>query len=113
MTKLYFVTNTIETRLPTEFVYSKNPKYISIINTKLMNASTGKLLLDVSIHSDFVVSHPYLNGLLSFCNEILPQRKKWQIKNENDKMTLHFRDLDQNIIDPATVKFVAEFLLEF
>ena len=113
MSKLYFVTNTIETLLPPEFVYSSNPKYISIINTKLMNASTGKLLLDVSIHSDFVTSHPYLNGLLSFCNEILPQRKKWQVRNEKDKMTIHFRDLDQNIIDPSTVKFVAEFLLEF
>lgn len=113
MPKLYLSTNTFETPLPPEFVYSRNPKYISIINTKLLNASTGKLLLDVSIHSDFVTSHPYLNGLLSFCNEILPMRKKWEIKNENDKITLHFRDLDQNIIDPLTVKFVAEFLLEF
>ena len=114
MVKRYFVVNNIKTEYPAEFLHSKEKRHISVLNIKLIDLASGKLLMDISAHSDFIIDHPDFNGFVCFCNEQLAKRKKWEILHQPRFMNLEFRRLDTGaLIDPLTVSFVAEFLLEF
>jgi len=114
MVKRYFITNSLITDLPLDFINSKdNKRYIHVLNVKLMEIASGKLLMDVSVHGDFIIDNPDRNGFICFCNEQLAKRKKWQILHQPRKINLHFEDLDGALIDPALIKFTVEFMLEF
>lgn len=114
MVKRYFITNTLSTDLPLDFINAtKEKRHIHVLNVKLMETSSGKLLMDVSVHGDFIIDNPDRNGFICFCNEQLAKRKKWQIFHQPRKINLHFEDLDGVTINPSTIKFTAEFMLEF
>ena len=114
MVKRYLVTNTTKTDLPLDFISSKDERHISVLNIKLIDLASGKLLMDISAHSDFVIDHPDFGGFLCFCNEQLAKRKKWEIYHQPRSFNLEFRRFDTGaLINPLTVSFVAEFMLEF
>ena len=113
MPKQYFVTNSLRNDLPMDFVNSKNKRYIHVINFKLMDITSGKLLMDVSAHSDFIKDHPYLNGFMCFCNEQLAKRKKYEIMHHITNFNLWFQDLYGNVLNPSNYLFTGEFMLEY
>lgn len=113
MPKRYLITNTNETELPLDFIYSKKDRFIHVINVKLMDIASGKLLMDVSMHSDFVIDLPYRNRFICFCNEQLAKRKKYKIDHHLTKFNIWFEDLLEVGILPGTYYFTAEFMLEF
>ena len=113
MPKRYLVANTNKVELPTDFVYSKKTRYIHVLNVKLYDIATGTLLMDVSMHTDFIKDLPYRNGFVCFCNEQLAKRKKYEIQHFMSSFDIWFEDLSENVLDPATYKFTAEFMIEF
>ena len=114
MVKRYFVVTSLKSELPYEFVNSRDKRHISVLNIKLLDKLSGKLLMDISAHSDFIIDSPDFNGFVCFCNEQLAKRKKWEILHQPRFINLEFRRLDTlELIDPTNISFVAEFLLEF
>ena len=113
MPKRYLIANTAKTELPMDFVYSKKARNIHVLNVKLYDIATGTLLMDVSMHTDFIKDLPYRNGFVCFCNEQLAKRKKYEIQHFMSSFDIWFEDLSENVLDPATYKFTAEFMIEF
>ena len=114
MVKRYFVVTSLKSELPYEFVNSREKRHISVLGIKLLEKDTGRLLMDISAHGDFIIDSPDFNGFVCFCNEQLAKRKKWEILHQPRYINLEFRRLDTlELIDPSIVSFVAEFLLEF
>lgn len=113
MPKRYFITNLLRSELPYDFINSKNKRYIHVINFKLMDITSGKLLMDVSAHSDFIKDHPYLNGFMCFCNEQLAKRKKYEIMHYITNFNLWFQDLYGNVLNSSNYLFTGEFMLEY
>ena len=113
MPKRYLIANTNKVELPTDFVYSKKDRYIHVLNVKLLDIATGTLLMEVSAHSDFIKDLPYRNGFICFCNEQLAKRKKYEIQHFMTHFNLWFESIDETILDPATYRFTAEFMIEY
>ena len=113
MVKRYFITNTLTTELPLDFIYSKDKRHIHILSVKLISVSTGGLIMNASLHGDFIIDNPDRNVFVCFANDQLAKRKKWQIFHNPARITLHFEDFDGNVISPSLYKFTAEFMLEF
>ena len=63
--KTYLVTNTLETPLPSEFVFSTNNRYIEIQNVKFVDLQTAaKLPTRVFMHADLYTVMSILIRLL-------------------------------------------------
>lgn len=113
MPKRYLVVNTNTFDLPQEFIISKEDKYIYVLNVKLIDIATGTLLMEVSMHTDFIKDLAYRNGFVCFCNEQLAKRKKYKIQHFMTKFNLWFESIDETVLDPSTYKFTAEFMIDY
>ena len=113
MPKRYFITNTHTTDLPLDFINSKDKKHIHVISVRLIDSTSGALIMNTSMHSDFIIDHPDLNGFVCIANDLISKRKKWEILHRPTRVNLHFEDFDGTTINPSTYKFIAEFLLEW
>jgi hypothetical protein len=113
MPKRYLIANTNRVELPTDFIYSKKTRHIYVLNVKLYDIATGTLLMDVSMHTDFIKDLPYRNGFVCFCNEQLAKRKKYEIEHFMNTFNVWFEDLSETVLDPLTYKFTAEFMLDY
>ena len=121
MTKRYFTTDTLENTLPTEFVSSKNNKYISVISCKFFvndellddNIEGFQDIKFISMHADFVHDRRDLDSFVCFCNEELPKRKKYQQLYDQKVFNLWFCDVDGtkiNLIkDPMTRYYINSY----
>lgn len=113
MPKRYMVTNTFRTEFPIEFQISKESRHISVLNVKLLDIATGNLLMNVSCHGDFISDNADRNSFMCFCNEMLPKRKKWEIFHKPRYVNFHFEDMTGVLIDPLSIQFTVELLLDY
>ena len=111
MVKRYFVTNTLKSSLPLQFVTSKAKKYISFIHCRLV--LNNALIGDVSIHSDLITDLPYLNYFVSFVNVDIAKRKKWEMLFDQRDIRVWFQDLNGSVVAVNDGDFVLELLLEY
>jgi hypothetical protein len=111
--KTYFVTNQQLTKLPIEFISSKNPKYIVVQNCRCVYANdTGYeyLTADIQVHADFIERDQYLDSFVCFTNTIMTKYKKWEVKNPRQNMKVWFTDMEGNLMNNIK-SFVLELLL--
>lgn len=112
MVKRYFNVNTKHIELPYEFVNSKNKKYIHFIHCRLL--VNNLLVGNASIHTNFIVALPTLDGFMSWCNVDLSKRFKWQVLMQDlPSFDVWFKDHAKNNIEVADGDFVLQLLLEF
>jgi hypothetical protein len=89
ITKTYLVTTQPVTKLPIEFISSKNEKYIVVQNCRCVyNAADGGqyLTVDIMLHADFIERGQYLDSFALFTNTFLTKFKKWEVKNPKQYM---------------------------
>ena len=121
--KRYFITNQLKTRLPNDFVNSKNKRFITLIQCKLYQNltnvsdeieqfSTPKF---ITVHSNIVHTDSYLDSYIMFCNENRPKGKKYEQMSREYELVLWFKNYDGLPYDTNTnnTHFLAEFLLEY
>ena len=64
--KTYFLTDKLENDFPPDFLNSRNKKYIQF---RWCRATfNGKLVGDISIHSDFICRDRYMDSLICYIN---------------------------------------------
>ena len=107
--KTYFYANTLEFNLPTEFITSRNERYIHVINCRCLYQ--GYLVGDAELHASFVQRNNYFDSFITFTNTYLTQYKKYEFVGTNPYVKVWFTDMDGNKIDVE--KFKLELMLEY
>jgi hypothetical protein len=125
ITKRYFITNTLHTLYPPEFVESQNPKYVHVLGCKLYGTvgnvtnsiKTVQSFDFVELHANFIQDKPYLNGFVCFCNDALMKRKKYQQMGKVRDFKIWFQNYDGTPFDwenkQKDAYFVLELMLEY
>jgi hypothetical protein len=124
-TKRYFITNTLHSLYPPEFVESQNPKYVHVLGCKLFgtvgtvveNVKTVQSFDFVELHANFIQDKPYLIGFVCFCNEPLMKRKKFQQFGKVRDFKVWFQNYNGTPFDMTNQSkdayFVLELMLEY
>jgi hypothetical protein len=103
--------------MPSEFIYSNNPKFVSVNNVRCINVETEQPfdVFAASCCSNLIQDNPYGDFFLSFCNENRHFTKRIQIYDSKTKFNVWFKDAKAKIIDldPRKNRIVIELLLEF
>ena len=92
-------TNVFTFKFPTEFIASRNPKWIIIEECKAI--FKNQLVGDVVLHADFIHRDHYLDYSCCFVNEEANKdTAKYELDNQLRKtFKLWFTDLHGNIVD--------------
>ena len=77
MVKTYFYTSTEETKLPDEFLVSKNVKYIHVLHCRCVY--NEGLAGDIELHASFIQRHDYRDSFVCYTNTILTKYKKYEV----------------------------------
>ena len=89
--KRYFVTKSLTTDLPYEFIHSSNQRYIHVISCKLVRSdpSTNEITVPshISLHANFVQDKNYEDSFVRFCNEY-GDRDKFMQLDKNESITV-------------------------
>ena len=107
--KTYFYANTLEFNLPTEFIVSRNKRYIHVINCRCLYEDC--LVGDAELHASFVQRNNYFDGFITYTNTYLVKYKKYEFTGTNPYVRVWFTDMDGNKIDVD--KFKLELMLEY
>jgi len=112
MVKRYFNVNTKTTRLPFEFTQAKGPRFIHFIHCRL--EYQNQLVGNASVHGNWIVRMPTLDGFVSWCNVDITKRFKWEITHDMNTLEVWFKENatggNLNIPDGS---FVLQLMLEF
>ena len=93
--KTYIVTNTLETDLPAEFVFSTRDRYIEVQNVMFVdNRNWAVLPNDVVMHADFIHGDEYLDKAVIPCNFMQTNYKVYPFKGREDVLKIWFTRLD-------------------
>ena len=68
--KTYYITDTYDNKLPIEFVYSKNPKYIVFQYCRA--TCDGYLDGETEVHASFIQRDNYCDSLVWYANVVPP-----------------------------------------
>ena len=109
MVKTYFYTNTLETKLPDEFIASKNPKFIHVIHCRCI--FNDYLVGDVELHASFIQRNDYFDGFVCYTNTILTKYKKYEVTRPRPTFKVWFTDMDGKPVDVQ--RFKLELMLEY
>ncbi len=118
--KTYLVANTTTVTLPSDFVCSRNQRYIEVRECKAIY--NGSLIGDITIHADFVERDHYLDHFICFANDTRTKYKKYAYDGYRDSFTVWFKDFTQATLDFAkndagvnssSNYFVLEFMLMY
>ena len=107
-TKTYLWTNTLQTDFPSEFVGSKNKRYIIIEQCKAIYNNT--LIGDVIMHADFIERDHYCDYSACFVNE-QPNKDtaKYEYNGYKKQFNIWFTDMALNEV--SVDKFMLRLLL--
>ena len=75
--KTYFYTSTEETKLPDDFLVSKNVKYIHVLHCRCVY--NEGLAGDIELHASFIQRHDYRDSFVCYTNTILTKYKKYEV----------------------------------
>lgn len=110
ITKRYFHTQDKEFVLPSEFVTSKNKKYIVVQYVGAIVKDT--LVGDLMVHSDIVQIDAYCDSFIMLANRRQTKYRKYEFFSSNKRdFKIWFTDLYGNSIEPSA--FVMSCLLIF
>ena len=109
MTSSYFATSTAENKYPPEFLASKNPRYVKVIQCKAKY--NGYLVGDIMVHASFIEFDHFLDHFCVFTNENRLEPKVYRITTVNPSFRIWFTTIDGKKIEPEDMPFVLE--LEF
>lgn len=107
ITKTYFCTSQKNNRFPSEFIQSKNPRYIIVQQCKAKY--NGFLVADIEMHASFIERDHYEDYFCIFTNENRTKYKKYSYMSSRQDFELWFTDMQNNIIEPDS--FLLELLL--
>ena len=95
MKKTYFLTDTLETQLPVDFVNSTNKRYIEVhpCYIERTQKDVDKMEKAILMHGDFVWRDAYIDHALCICNEWRTKYKKYEFRSNSDTMKLWFTDI--------------------
>jgi hypothetical protein len=111
--KIYFVFNSQIIQLPSDFINSKNDKWIHIFSCKLIDIPSGKLLMDISLHGDIIHAMRDCDSFIMFCNEANTREKKYQqLYNQRD-VSFWFEDMTGTKINMDNIKFIIQGMFEW
>ncbi len=108
-TKTYFYTNTLETTLPNEFIYSRNPKYIQVIHCRCI--FNEYMVGDIELHTNLIQRNDYFDGFVCFTNTVLTKYKKYEFTGTKPTFKVWFTDMEGNSVDVQ--RFKLELLLVY
>ena len=128
MVKTYFYTSTTETKLPDEFLVSKNPKFIHVIhcrcryNEHLVGDKfihvihcrcryNEHLVGDIELHASFIQRHEYRDSFVCYTNTILTKYKKYEVVRPKPTFKVWFSDMNGEKVDVQN--FNLELMLEY
>ena len=111
--KTYYWTDEEKNNLPSEFVASKNERYIVIEQVRAV--LNGSLVGDLIMNADFIERDHYLNYAACFVND-QPNKDtaKYKINSRRNSFNLWFTHLNGEPLsdeEKQSFKFVARFLL--
>ena len=109
MVKTYFYTNTLETKLPDEFITSANKKFIHVIHCRCIYSNY--LVGDIKLHASFIQRHDYMDSFVCFTNTILTKYKKYEVTRPKPTFKIWFSDMEGNTVEVQN--FVLELMLEY
>ena len=113
LVKTYFVTNTLESTFPPEFIAARGKKYIVVRECVATIGEDGYMPYDLALHADFICRDAYLDHFVEFCNVIDNGSKppKYEYP-ENGKKTFKvwFSGIDMVKIN-LPIDFVLKLLL--
>ncbi len=116
--KTYLVANTLNVQLPSDFICSRNKRYIEVRECKAIY--NGSLIGDITVHADFIERDHYLDYFCCFANDTRSKYKKYEYNGYRDSFNIWFKDFTQNDLDfsknssgvnSSNNYFVIEFLL--
>ena len=109
MVKTYFYTNTLETKLPDEFINSSNRKFIHVIHCRCV--FNDYLVGDAELHASFIQRNDYFDSFVCFTNTILTKYKKYEVTRPRPTFKVWFSDMEGNPIEVQN--FMLELMLEY
>ncbi len=109
VTKTYFYTNTMTTKLPDAFVFSRNPRFIHVLHCRCIYGD--HLVGDIEMHTNFIQRDDYFDAFCIYTNTILTKYKKYEYCGSKQTFDIWFTDMDGQPVDVS--KFKLELLLEY
>ena len=121
MVKTYFYTSTEETKLPDEFLVSKNVKYIHVLHCRCVY--NEGLAGDIELHASFIQRHDYRDSasfiqrhdyrdsFVCYTNTILTKYKKYEVVRPKPTFKVWFTNMNGEKVDVQN--FNLELMLEY
>ena len=101
--KTYYITDTYDNKLPIEFVYSKNPKYIVFQYCRA--TCNGYLDGETEVHASFIQRDKYCDSLVWYANVVPPDdNRKYEFIGTKRDFRIWFTDVDGKEITPDNFK---------
>ena len=113
LVKTYFITNTLESTFPPEFIAARGKKYIVVRYCAASIGDDGYMPYDLCLHADFICRDDYLDHFVDIVNVTDNGSKPSKYEYpENGKKTFRvwFTDLQMNKIN-LPIDFVLKLLL--
>ena len=113
LVKTYFITNTLESTFPPEFIAARGKKYIVVRYCAASIGDDGYMPYDLCLHADFICRDEYLDHFVDIVNVIDSGSKPSKYEYpENGKKTFRvwFTDINNNPIN-LPIDFVLKLLL--
>ena len=113
LVKTYFITNTLESTFPPEFIAARGKKYIVVRYCAASIGDDGYMPYDLCLHADFICRDDYLDHFVDIVNVIDSGSKPSKYEYpENGKKTFRvwFTDINNNPIN-LPIDFVLKLLL--
>ena len=91
ITKTYFITRNLENELPIEFVYSKNPRYITFQSCRA--TCDGFMDGETEVHASFIQRDNYCDSMVWYCNIMPPDdNRKYEYIGSQRNFKIWFID---------------------
>ena len=107
--KTYFYTSTEETKLPDDFLVSKNVKYIHVLHCRCVY--NEGLAGDIELHASFIQRHDYRDSFVCYTNTILTKYKKYEVVRPRPTFKVWFTNMNGEKVDVQN--FNLELMLEY
>lgn len=112
--KTYFMTNTLESNFPPEFINARGKKYIVVRGCVATVGDNGYMPYDLALHASFIMRDNYLDSFVDFCNNIDSGAKppKYEYpENAPKSFKVWFSDMSMVPITNIHIDFVLKLLL--
>ena len=107
MVKTYFITTQKENRFPSDFIVTKNKRYIQIVGCKVVYKQF--MPGDIKVHASFILRDHYEDYFTTMANYCNHYQKKFEYNSERQDFHIWFTNMNGDPIEPDS--FILELLL--